>query len=317
MKIPFQFKAQAISLVTIFMFCSSFAQVKVYEGVEIIPTYKIGPIEKTPVFYTGRSVQVAEGRMYPYPSQASLGDSLVNVTYNMVYLENEFKKIKILPAFGGRLFSVIDKTNGHELFHTNSVIKPDLIGTLGAWVSGGIEWCFPPHHRTTTMLPSDYRLVNNEGGSATVWIGETERGIVGVTLRPGRSFIEVDYRINNTNIHSKNFLFWANVAITANKDFRTFWPPSQDIGVFHNNNSFVQWSLSNHTSSYGRINYEKGIDLTWWKNHQNPVSFFMWDAKEGFIGGYDYNLKAGTIHVGDINKNKSSKLWQFGPGIQG
>ncbi len=300
---------------------SAFSQVKVYEGTEVIPTYKIGKEEVSPLFYTGRGVQGAQGHIYPYPSQSNLGDSLVDVSYEMVYLENEYLLVKILPAFGGRLFSAIDKTNGHELFHTNSVIKPDLIGTLGAWVSGGIEWCFPHHHRTTTMLPSDYRLVENEDGSATVWIGETEktiriRGIVGITLRPGRSFIEADYRINNTNSLTKTFLFWANVAITANENFRTFWPPSQEIGVFHNNRSFIKWPISNQTE-YGRTSYPEGADLTWWKNHPNPVSFFIWDGKEGFIGGYDYSQNAGTVHVGDPYENRTSKLWQFGPGLQG
>ncbi|MBU2976135.1 DUF5107 domain-containing protein [Zobellia sp. B3R18] len=298
------------------------AQVKVYEGQETIPTYKIGTDEVSPIFYTGRGVQGAQGKVYPYASQTKLGDSLVDVTYDMVYLENEYIRVKVLPAFGGRLFSAIDKTNGHELFHTNSVIKPDLIGTLGAWVSGGIEWCFPHHHRTTTMLPSDYRMINNEDGSATVWIGETEktrdmRGVVGMTLKPGRSYIEVDYRINNTSDVTTTFLFWANVAITANDDFRTFWPPSQEIGVFHNNSSFIKWPLSNKTDDYGRTSYEEGVDLTWWKNHPNPVSFFMWDIKEGFIGGYDYGQKAGTVHVGDPFENNASKLWQFGPGLQG
>ncbi|TYA74683.1 DUF5107 domain-containing protein [Seonamhaeicola marinus] len=298
------------------------AQVKIYEGTEIIPTYKTGENLKSPIFYTGRSVQGAQGHVYPYPSQTDLGRALVDVSYDMVYLENEYIIVKVLPAFGGRLFSAIDKTNGHELFHTNSVIKPDLIGTLGAWVSGGIEWCFPHHHRTTTMLPSDYRLIKNEDGSATIWIGETEktiraRGIVGMTLHPGKSYIEVDYRLNNTSTKTKAFLFWANVAITANDDFRTFWPPSQEIGVFHNNRSFIQWPISNETDSYGRTSYKEGVDLTWWKNHPNPVSFFMWDIKEGFIGGYDYGAKAGTVHVGDPHKNNASKLWQFGPGLQG
>ncbi|TXG38432.1 DUF5107 domain-containing protein [Seonamhaeicola maritimus] len=301
---------------------TSNAQVKIYEGTEVIPTYKKGEDLKSPMFYTGRSVQGAQGRVYPYPAQTDLGRDLMDMTYNMVYLENEYIIVKVLPAFGGRLFSAIDKTNGHELFHTNSVIKPDLIGTLGAWVSGGIEWCFPHHHRTTTMLPSDYRLVKNDDGSATIWIGETEktiraRGIVGMTLHPGKSYIEVDYRLNNTSTKTKAFLFWANVAITANEDFRTFWPPSQEIGVFHNNRSFVQWPISNETESYGRTSYKEGVDLTWWKNHPNPVSFFMWDAKEGFIGGYDYGVKAGTVHVGDPHRNNASKLWQFGPGLQG
>ncbi|WP_282124695.1 DUF5107 domain-containing protein [Algibacter mikhailovii] len=298
------------------------AQVKIYEGTEVIPTYKPGDNEVSPMFYTGRSVQGAQGRVYPYPSQTNLGSTLSDESYDMVYLENEYVKIKVLPAFGGRLFSAIDKTNGHEMFHTNSVIKPDLIGTLGAWVSGGIEWCFPHHHRTTTMLPSDYRLINNEDGSATIWIGETEktiraRGIVGMTLHPGKSYIEVDYRLNNTSSKTKAFLFWANVAITANEDFRTFWPPSQEIGVFHNNNSFIKWPLSNETERYGRTSYKKDVDLTWWKNHPNPVSFFMWDVEEGFIGGYDYGVNAGTVHVGDPYKNNASKLWQFGPGLQG
>lgn len=297
-------------------------QVKIYQGTETIPTYKWGKDEISPIFYTGRSVQGAQGKVYPYPSQTKLGSTLTDETYEMVYIENEFVILKVLPAFGGRLFSAIDKTNGHEMFHTNSVIKPDLIGTLGAWVSGGIEWCFPHHHRTTTMLPSDYRLIKNEDGSATIWIGETEktiraRGIVGMTLHPGKSYIEVDYRLNNTSTKTKTFLFWANVAITANEDFRTFWPPSQEIGVFHNNSSFIQWPFSNETDNYGRTSYPEGVDLTWWKNHPNPVSFFMWDINEGFIGGYDYGAKAGTVHVGDPHENNASKLWQFGPGLQG
>ncbi|SDM29544.1 tetratricopeptide repeat protein [Kriegella aquimaris] len=311
----------AFVLVIFLSFSGIFAQVKVYEGQETIPTYKIGKEEVSPIFYTGRGVQGAEGHIYPYASQEDLGDKvLTDVTYDMVYLENEFVRVKILPAFGGRLFSAIDKTNGHELFHTNSVIKPDLIGTLGAWVSGGIEWCFPHHHRTTTMMPSDYRMIENEDGSATVWVGETEktmgmRGVIGITLRPGRSFIETDYRINNTNTKTKKFLFWANVAITANDDFRTFWPPSQEIGVFHNNSSFTEWPISHQV--YKGVDYTKGVDLTWWKNHPDPVSFFFWDGKDGFLGGYDYGKNAGTVHVGDPLQNKTSKLWQFGPGLQG
>ncbi|MDR1724263.1 MAG: DUF5107 domain-containing protein [Tannerella sp.] len=296
------------------------AQVKVYEGRETIPTYKMGPDETSPVFYTGRGVQGAAGHIYPYPSQTNLGDKLTPETYNMVYLENEYLKVTILPSFGGKLFSAIDKTNGHELFHRNSTIKPDLIGSLGAWISGGIEWCFPHHHRTTTLMPADYRTVQNPDGSATVWVGETERdqglrGVIGITLHPGRAYIETTYYLNNNKSTVKNFLFWANVAVTANKDFRTFWPPSQEIGVFHSNTSFTHWPVSHEV--YQNIDYTSGVDLTWWKNHPDPVSFFFWQGKEGFVGGYDYAQKAGTVHVGDVYHNKTSKLWQFGPGLQG
>ncbi len=313
-------KRHIVSLIFLMTWTIPFAQVKVYTGIEVIPTYKMGDPVPSPIFYTGRGVQGAAGRMYPYPAQISLGEELTDVTYNMVYLENEYLKVTILPEFGGRLFSAIDKTNGHELFHRNSVIKPDLIGTLGAWISGGIEWCFPHHHRTSTLLPADYRMIENPDGSATVWVGETEkdlrlRGVIGITLRPGRSYIEVDYKLNNPNPITRNFLFWANVAVTADEDFRTFWPPSQEIGVFHSNNSFTHWPISHEV--YKGVDYTSGVDLTWWKNHPDPVSFFMWHPTEGFIGGYDYTDDAGVVHVGDIYENKASKLWQFGPGLQG
>ncbi len=314
-------KRLILSSIAIILFEVAFGQqVRVYEGEEIIPTYQLGANELSPIFYTGRDVQGAAGHYYPYPAQIKLGEKITNETYNMVYLENEYLKITIIPALGGRLFSAIDKTNGHELFHRNSVIKPDLIGTLGAWISGGIEWCFPHHHRPSTFLPADYFFEQHEDGSATVWIGETERGmrlrgIIGVTLHPGRSYIDVDYRLNNTSTTTKNFLFWANVAITSDDNFRTFWPPSQEIGVFHSQTSFTHWPISNEI--YQGIDYTEGVDLTWWKNHPKPTSFFMWHPKEGFIGGYDYAKKAGTIHVGDVYNNPASKLWQFGPGLQG
>jgi tetratricopeptide (TPR) repeat protein len=304
--------------------CAAKAQqappVKVYEGQETIPTYQRGADETSPIFYTGRGVQGAAGHFYPYPAQTNLGDRLTEETYHMVYLENEYLKVTILPAFGGKLFSAIDKTNGHELFHRNTTVKPDLIGTLGAWVSGGIEWCFPHHHRPTTLLPADYVALQNEDGSATVWVGETERnlglrGVIGITLRPGCSFIEATYYLNNSKDVMKNFLFWANVAVTADENFRTFWPPSQEIGVFHNNTSFIHWPVSHER--YRGIDYTAGVDLTWWKNHPDPVSFFFWQGREGFVGGYDYASKAGTIHVGDLHANRTSKLWQFGPGLQG
>ncbi|MEO8416315.1 MAG: DUF5107 domain-containing protein [Ginsengibacter sp.] len=318
----FRFNLAFAVIILITTTINTFGQqpVKVYDGQEEIPTYKLGKDEASPIFYTGRAVQGAAGHIYPYPAQTNLTDQLTTETYHMVYLENEYIKVTILPEFGGKLFSAIDKTNGHELFHRNSVIKPDLIGTLGAWVSGGIEWCFPNHHRATTLMPSDYYFTQNEDGSATVWVGETEktaqlRDVIGITLHPGRSYIEVDYRLNNTGTVTKNFLFWANVAVTANENFRTFWPPSQEIGAFHSFTSFTHWPISHEI--YKGVDYTSGVDLTWWKNHPDPVSFFMWHAREGFVGGYDYGVGAGTVHVGDIDKNSTSKLWQFGPGLEG
>jgi tetratricopeptide (TPR) repeat protein len=319
-KCPFINLKVVIAVVILFYYLNTTAQVRVYEGQETIPTYVTGPEIPSPIFYTGRNIQGAAGHFYPYAAQIDLSDSLTNVLWDMVYLENEYLKVTILPALGGKLYSAIDKTNGHELFHRNSTIKPDFIGTLGAWISGGIEWCYPHHHRTTTYLPADYTIKQNSDGSATIWVGETEkslhlRGIIGITLHPGRSYIDVDYRLNNPNPEMRNFKFWANVAVTADENFRTFFPPSQEIGVFHHNSSFTRWPISHEI--YKGTDYTEGVDMTWYKNHPSPVSVFYWEGEEGFIGGYDYLQKAGVLHVGDKYINRTSKLWEWGPGQEG
>ena len=41
----------------------------------VLPTYSPGGYDKTPIFYTGRVYQGAQGRVYPYPMQDILHDA--------------------------------------------------------------------------------------------------------------------------------------------------------------------------------------------------------------------------------------------------
>ncbi|MGD0650073.1 MAG: DUF5107 domain-containing protein [Verrucomicrobiia bacterium] len=77
--------------------------VSVREQNVVIPTYEAGPPEPNPMFYFGRASQGAEGRIYPYPLYDKLTDKKVDHTYKMVYLENEYIRIGILPEIGGRI----------------------------------------------------------------------------------------------------------------------------------------------------------------------------------------------------------------------
>ena len=168
----------------------------------MIPTYLAGPPDPNPMFYFGRAYQGAEGRVYPYPLYDKLTGKKVDKTYKMVYLENEYIKIGILPEIGGRIFSALDKTNNYNFFYTQHVVKPALIGMIGAWISGGVEWNIPHHHRTTGWLPSQYRLEDAPDGGKTVWVGELElrhrmRWAVGLTLYPGKSYLEASVRVLN------------------------------------------------------------------------------------------------------------------------
>ena len=91
-------------------------KVKMSEEQVVIPTYLIGPAEVNPQFYFGGNSQGAQHRIYPYPAYDNLTSEKVDKSYKMVYLENEYLKVGILPELGGKIFEAIDKTNGYNFF---------------------------------------------------------------------------------------------------------------------------------------------------------------------------------------------------------
>ncbi len=295
--------------------------VKVWEETITLPTYKMNPNDPNPAFFRNQSYQGASRVIYPYPLQDNFTNEKVDQQYNALFLENEFLKVCVMPEIGGRLFYATDKTNEYELFYRQHVIKPASIGMTGAWISGGIEFCVFHHHRASTHMPVDYRLTENPDGSSTIWIGEFEprhrmNWTIGITLYPGKSYLEVSGRLMNTTENINSFLYWANVATHVNEDYQVIFPPSTDFAVFHAKNSFAHWPIT--TEPYtGKEYYRHGIDASWWKNHPTQNSFFAYDLKEGFLAGYDHSKDAGTVHVCNPNIVKGAKLWEWGPGYMG
>ena len=112
-----------------------------------IPTYEIGAAEKSPIFLYKRVYQGSCGKVYPYPAIEKISDQKTDKEYTAVWLENEYIKIMVLPELGGRIQRAYDKTNGYDFVYYNKVIKPALVGLTGSWISGGIEFNWPQHHR--------------------------------------------------------------------------------------------------------------------------------------------------------------------------
>ena len=311
-----------LTLLTSFVIPPTLADsaVKIWDEPLVIPTYEVGKPDPNPRFYTGRTYQGAQGRVYPYPMLDVLTDSRKDKTYQAVYLENEYVKICVLPEIGGRVFSALDKTNDYDFLYRQHVIKPALIGMLGAWISGGIEWCIPHHHRATTFMPVDYTLEENADGSKTVWVGETElrhrmRWLVGITLYPEKSYMEATIKIINRTPFVNSILCWANVAVHANEQYQVIFPPGTEYATYHGKNQFARWPISNEF--YSGVDYTRGVDLSWWKNHPSPISFFAWNYTDDFFAGYDHGKEAGTVYVANHHIAPGKKLWEWGPGPRG
>jgi tetratricopeptide (TPR) repeat protein len=296
------------------------AAVKVSEREEVIPTYLAGEPEPNPMFYFGRNSQGAEGRVYPYPLYDGLTNVKSNKVYRLVYLENEYVRLGILPAIGGRLFEAVDKSNGYNFVYRQHVIKPALIGLIGAWISGGIEWNIPHHHRATTFLPVQYRIEQGADGSKTVWVGELELRqrmcwAVGYTLRPGRSWLECSVRIVNRTPLANTMLCFANVAVHVNEHYQVIYPPHTQFVTYHAKNQFTTWPVA--TTRYSGADFTRGVEVSWYSNHWAANSMFAWNYEDDFFAGYDHGQEAGVISVADHHVVPGKKFWTWGNGPRG
>jgi tetratricopeptide (TPR) repeat protein len=320
MRLEKRFLRILASILLIIPAALSEGQVKIWEEVITLPTYEPKAADRNPMFYVPDAYQGAKRVIYPYPLMDNLSTEKSMKEHRAVFLENEYIKLCLLPDIGGRLLYATDKTNNYEIFYRQHVIKPANIGMLGAWISGGIEWCVFHHHRASTFLPVDYRLVENSDGSKTIWFGEIEprqrmKWSIGLTLRPGRNYIEADVRMFNQTEHTHSILYWANVATHVNDDYQVIFPPSVHQGVYHAKNSFIHWPIADDI--YNGKDYTGQVDVSWWKNHPDPISIFAYDLQEDFMGGYDHARNAGTVHVGNHHIVKGAKLWEWGPGEYG
>jgi tetratricopeptide (TPR) repeat protein len=296
------------------------ATVRLWEESLVIPTYLVGEPDRNPIFYHGRAYQGAKGPVYPYPMLDKLTDVRQDRAYRAVYLENKYIKICVLPELGGRIFSAQDKTNGYDFFYRQHVIQPALIGMLGAWISGGVEWNIPHHHRATTFMPVDHTVSENADGSKTIWVGEIElrhrmKWIIGLTLHPDRSYIEAEVKLFNRTPFVHSFLYFANVAVHANENYQVIFPPGTEYATFHGKTHFSRWPIS--TEVFNGVDYRRGVDVSWWKNHPSPTSFFAWNSYDDFFGGYDHGKKAGVVHVADHRIVPGKKFWAFANGDEG
>ena len=121
----------------------------------LIPTYGCGKPDRNPMFLEKRVYQGSSGKVYPLPVIDRIEDTKEEKSYRAVFLENDYLMVMVLPELGGRIQRALDKTNGYDFVYYNEVIKPALVGLTGPWISGGIEFNWPQHHRPTTFAPTD------------------------------------------------------------------------------------------------------------------------------------------------------------------
>jgi len=287
-----------------------------YEKVTI-PTYGIGKPEKNPMFLEKRVYQGSSGVVYPHPVIEKILDEKIDKEWDAVYLENQYLKIMILPELGGRVQMAYDKTKQRHFIYYNRVIKPALVGLTGPWISGGLEFNWPQHHRPSTYEAVDHCIEENADGSVTVWCSEVERmfrtrGMAGFTLYPDKAYMEVKVKLYNRTNHPQTFLWWANPAVKVNDDYQSVFPPDVNAVFDHGKRDVSEFPIAKGT--YYKVDYSPGTDISRYKNIPVPTSYMAVNSKYNFVGGYENDSKGGLLHVANHHVSPGKKQWTWGHG---
>jgi len=327
------------------------AFVKVWTGEIPLPTYLPAAPDKNPMFLEKRVYQGSSGKVYPLPFTDRIAEKPVDRKWQAVWIENEFLRVLVLPEIGGRIHAILDKTSGYDLIYNQPVIKPALVGLAGPWISGGIEFNWPQHHRPATFLPVAFKTEEHTDGSKTIWCSDHDpmcrmKGMHGVCLHPGKAIVELKVRAYNRTPFTQTFLWWANVATRVHEGYQSFFPPDVYYVADHARRSMSGYPLAK--GLYYGVNYgERGHhgippneipnqfvpphcagseqktknsklpdyapnDLSFYANIPVPTSYMGMGSKEDFFGGYDFTAQAGLVHIANHHISPGKKQWTWG-----
>ncbi|WP_455834375.1 DUF5107 domain-containing protein [Pseudarthrobacter siccitolerans] len=295
----------------------------------VIDTYAAGNPDRYPLFLDRRVYQGSSGKVYPLPFIDSIAASKEPRLWQAIHLENEYVRLMLLPEIGGRIHIGFDKTAGYDFFYRNNVIKPGLVGLAGPWISGGVEFNWPQHHRPGTFLPVETSVERSDDGLVTVWHSDLDplqrmRGTHGVRLRPGSSLVEVEARLYNCTDEPQTFLWWANAAARVHGNYQSFFPTDVRYVADHARRAVTAFPRADrpyYGVDYPALAGQDGqVDadrIDFYANIPVPTSYMITDTKDSFFGGYDHDAGAGFVHWADRSISPGKKQWTWGNGSVG
>lgn len=302
-----------------------------------IPTYPVHPPDPNPMFLERRVYQGSSGRVYPLPFHDRVGLQPEDREYEALHLENADLYVMVLPEIGGRIHIGFDKRAGYDFFYRQTVVKPALVGLAGPWISGGVEFNWPQHHRPSTFMPCEWFLEEHPDGSRTFWLSEHEpmnrmKGMHGVCLYPDSTLVELKVRLYNRTPHVQTFLWWANVAARSHGRYQSFFPP--DVRFVADHAKRATSAFPGCLEQYYGVRYGEraahGVPLEelpphflpphevapnrldWYGNIPVPTSYMVTSTAFEFFGGYDHEADAGFVHVANRGISPGKKQWTWG-----
>lgn len=200
---------------------------EVVEPVDIDPRYATS--------YLSAQGTAAAGRVLPYHPLARYGRDAEATTTRVAVLENEYLRATFLLGFGGRLWTLVDKTAERELLHQADPIRPANLALRNAWFAGGIEWNLGTRgHWPLTFDAVHASRVGPDSGAPVLRMWEFERMLrvtwrVDAWLPSGSRTLFVRPVVRNTTADALPVYWWSNVAVSLDDNSRVLLPADRAL----------------------------------------------------------------------------------------
>ena len=240
---------------------------------------------------------------FPYPVVDAFEDEPRTRTYRTLVLENEHLRATALPELGGRLYSLLEKASGRELFYRNPVIKPALVAAPGAWIAGGLEFNLPFGHNLGGFRPVHAHLEAEGSERASITLGQIDR-VTGMRWsvelsleRDSRALAQRSTLYNRTPLAQRYFI-WSNAAVAVDDATRFLYP--------------MRMTYSDEYPEPVPWPFTGGADLRLHRSHPRPTSLFDVTQSANFFGVYDEDRDEGLVHWASPRDMPGKKLWTWG-----
>ncbi len=283
-----------------FSYSQNSAQIREYENA--YTTYPFSDPDPIPVF----------GKIYPYYRYDGFTERAEKKSWKIVELENDFLKIKIFPEIGGKIGSVIDKTNGKELFYGNGVIKFRDISLRGPWTSGGIEFNYGVvGHAPTCSFPVDYTTLENDDGSVSCFVGALDlltrtRWTVEINLPKDKAWFTTRSFWHNPTSGIQPYYNWVNTGILAKEDLKFIFPGKY---IIRHDGVALSWPKDSSRNK----NLSRWVD----NNYIGSKSYHITGVHSPYFGAYWASEDAGVMHYAERDEKLGRKIFSWALSDQG
>lgn len=245
------------------------------------------------------------GRLYPYFRFDGYSSEGKYQEWEMIEMENDYVKVWVLPAIGGKIWGAIEKATGKEFLYFNHVVKFRDVSSRGPWTSGGLEMNFGIiGHAPWCSSQVDYMMSSNDDGSVLCVVGGSDISLgtdwrVEIILYSDRAFVETKvFWFNGTN-WEKPFYQWMNAGIKTSGGLKYYYPGNKYL---------------THDGQERPWPNEEGHDISVYDKNDfgHYKSYHVTGKVTDWWGVYWHDDDFGMVHVSPYDDKLGKKIWIWG-----